>query len=464
MCYTLSVLPKFVFSWGLFMMLAYVSIFEFLFNEVLIVQWAMFLWYTLTPRWSKKTTILCYLPICLIAPFIPYLLPSRSVVRMFSVPAIMILSAFACYRSRPIRTLFCAFYPQLATIVCEALILLIFPTVYQNNYDSTQFWLNSKAVLLALFYLPVYSLMVWSAASCLGKTRYQLTVRQWLIFLFFPLSQTLMICFVYNTMFLITPTTAQLCLLAGILAVCIAADFALLRTISDAGRKAELEATNRMLEKQLNMQLSHYTALTSQYEANRRIRHDILHHVNTIRYLLANGQQQEATEYAGQLLAENQRSSQLGQCDNPVIDAFLYGRVQEAKAQGITVETHIILPVELPVSNTDLVIVFGNLMDNAVEACAKLENPKIELNAHIEKGYLVITESNPAVPEPEGRKQRRIPELERGVGMQILKTVAEKYQGSCMSETGNGNYSVSVFLKLGQAKEGNAIYAENSCV
>lgn len=160
------------------MMLAYVSIFEFLFNEVLIVQWAMFLWYTLTPQWSKKTTILCYLPICLIAPFIPYLLPSRSVVRMFSVPTIMILSAFACYRSRPIRTLFCAFYPQLATIVCEALILLIFPTAYQNDYDSTQFWLNSKAVLLTLFYLPVYSLMVWPAASCLGKTRYQLTVRQ----------------------------------------------------------------------------------------------------------------------------------------------------------------------------------------------------------------------------------------------------------------------------------------------
>ena len=446
------------------MVSAYVSAFEFVFNEALLVQWAMFLWYTLTPRWSKKTTILCFLPICLLAPTFAALFPSRSVVRMFSVPAIMIVAAFVCYRSKPIRTFFCAFYPQLASVVCETLNLFIFPAVYQNNYDATQFWSNSKTVLLALFYLPVYSLMIWFAASCLGKTRYQLTVRQWLIFLFFPLSQTLMICFVYNTMFRITPTTAQLCLLAGILIVCIAADIALLRTISDAGRKAELEATNRMLEKQLNMQLSHYTALTSQYEANRRIRHDILHHVNTIRYLLANGQQQEATEYAGQFLAENQRSSQLWQCDNPVIDAFLYGRVQEAKAQGITVETHIILPVELPVPNTDLVIVFGNLMDNAVKACAKLENPKIELNTHIERGYLVIMESNPAVPEPEGRKQRRIPELERGVGMQILKSVAEKYQGSCMSETGNGNYSVSVFLKLGQAEEGNAIYAENSYV
>ena len=212
------------------MVLAYVSTFEFLFNEVLLVQWAMFLWYTLTPRWSKKTTILCYLPICLLAPTIAAVLPSRSAVRMFSVPIIMILSAFVCYRSKPIRTIFCAFYPQLVSVVCETLTLLMFPTIYQNNYDAAQLWLNSKSILLVLVYLPVYSLMIWFAASCLGKTRYQLTVRQWLIFLFFPLSQTLIICFVYNTMFRITPTTAQLCLLAGILAVCVAADIALLRT------------------------------------------------------------------------------------------------------------------------------------------------------------------------------------------------------------------------------------------
>lgn len=74
----------------------YVSIFEFLFNELLIVQWAMFLWYTLTPRWSKKATFLIFLPICLFAPMVSTIFPSRSAVRMFSVPVIMILAAFVC--------------------------------------------------------------------------------------------------------------------------------------------------------------------------------------------------------------------------------------------------------------------------------------------------------------------------------------------------------------------------------
>lgn len=426
----------------------YVSIFEFLFNELLIVQWAMFLWYTLTPRWSRKVTFLVFLPICLFAPAISTLFPSRSAVRMYSVPVIMILAAFTCYRSKLPRTLFCAFYPQMAIVLSEALILLVLPDIYRNNYDSTQLWRNYLSSLPMLIYTLVYSLMIWIAASCIGKTRYRLTARQWLIFLFFPVSQTLGIIFVYNSMFSIAPTAAQLYLLAGILVVCAAADFALLRTISDAGRKAELETANQMLEKQLDTQLSHYTALTLQYEVNRRIRHDILHHVNTIQYLLANGQQQEATEYAGQFLAENQHGSQLGQCSNPVVDAFLYGRVKEAEAQGVTVDTNVILPSELPVSNTDLIIVFGNLMDNAMEACAKVESPAIQMNAHVEKGHLVITESNPAPPEPEQRKQRRIPELERGVGMHILESVTEKYHGSCVSEIHDGQYSVSIFLRL----------------
>ncbi len=203
-----------------------------------------------------------------------------------------------------------------------------------------------------------------------------------------------------------------------------------------------------MLEKQLNMQLSHYEALTSQYEANRRIRHDIMHHVNTIQYLLADGKQQEAAEYAGQFLKENRRSSMLGSCENPVVDAFLFGRVEEAKKQGIPVKTNVVLPVELPVSNTDLVIVFGNIMDSAVEACSKLDNPSIELDARIEGSYLIISEANPALPEPEDNKKRRIPELERGVDTQILDSVAKKHDGSCVIETKDGKFTVSVILRL----------------
>ena len=425
-----------------------VSPLEFLFNAALILMWAAFMLRTLTPRFQKKWIIIVYVVICFVVMPMSTALPSRSVLHMFGVPMLMVVTAFICFKGRPFKILFCSFFPEIAILLAESLILFVYPEIYLNYYDANDFWLNSRTFLLWFTYLPFYVLVLWFTASQIRKTKYSLTVKQWAIFSFFPLSQAATVYFVYNSMFGLNASPKQLVIFGGFLTLCIAADIALVRTIADAGRKAELEATNRMLEKQLNMQLSHYEALTSQYEANRRIRHDIMHHVNTIQYLLADGKQQEAAEYAGQFLKENRRSSMLGSCENPVVDAFLFGRVEEAKKQGIPVKTNVVLPVELPVSNTDLVIVFGNIMDNAVEACGKIESPSIELDAHIDGSYLIISESNPALPEPEDTKKRRIPELERGVGTQILDSVAKKHDGSCVIETKDGKFTVSVILWL----------------
>ncbi len=425
-----------------------VSPLEFLFNAALILMWAAFMLRTLTPRFQRKWVILVYVVVCLVAIPISAALPSRGVIRTFGVPTIMVVTAFICFKGRPFKILFCSFFPAPVVLLAELLVLFVYPEIYLNYYDANDFWLNSRTFLLWFTYIPFYAFVLWFTASQITKTKYSLTVKQWAIFSFFPLSQSATVYFVFTSMFGQTPTHNQLLMFAAFLIVCIAADIALVRTIADAGRKAELEATNRMLEKQLNMQLSHYEALTSQYEANRRIRHDIMHHVNTIQYLLADGKQQEAAEYAGQFLKEHRRSSMLGSCENPVVDAFLFGRVEEAKKQGISVKTNIVLPVELPVSNTDLVIVFGNIMDNAVEACGKIENSSIELDARIEGSYLIISEANPALPEPEDNKKRRIPELERGVGTQILDSVAKKHDGSCVIETKDSRYTVSVILRL----------------
>ena len=427
------------------------SPFELIFNTILIIQWALFMLSTLTPKLSKKHLLLIYIPLCFVISAIALQLPARTIPRLFFIPTVMIVSGFIFFANKPLKTIFCSFFPAVAIILSESINMMVFPEVYMN-FDSTEtYWLNARSFLLLFFYIPVCGLVLWFTASRINKSRYSLTAKQWAIFLFFPLSQAVTVYFVFNIFFDtygINPPTKQLIIFGAFLALCIAADIALIRTIADAGQKAELQATNRMLEKQLNMQLSHYKALTSQFEANRRIRHDIMHHFNTIQYLLADGKQQEAAEYAGQFLAENRSGSMLGRCENPVVDAFLYGRVEEAKKQGITVKTDIILPVELPISNTDLVIVFGNIIDNAVEACAKRESPSITLNAKIDGSYLIISEENPALPKNDDGKKRRIPELERGFGTQILDSVAEKHSGSCVSKTENGKYSVSVILKL----------------
>ena len=138
--------------------------------------------------------------------------------------------------------------------------------------------------------------------------------------------------------------------------------------------------------------------------------------------------------------------SKLGSCQNPVVDAFLSSRIRDAEDRGISVKTDIMIPAELNISNTDLIVLFGNIMDNAVEACGCTEIKEISLRSHAAKGYLIVTESNPAVKAPQ-KKRRRIPELERGVGFRVLSSLAKKYDGSFKYGVENGVYTVTVMLR-----------------
>lgn len=146
-------------------------------------------------------------------------------------------------------------------------------------------------------------------------------------------------------------------------------------------------------------------------------------------------------------MRQQEHSPQLDQCENPLVDAFLFSRIREARQAGIPVEASVVLPRRLPIANVDLVILFGNLMDNAVEACGQVASPFIRLEAGLRKDYLVVTETNPA-PADDTRKKRRIPHLERGIGLHILTDLAGRYHGSCTQEVRDGQFTVSIALQL----------------
>ena len=101
------------------------------------------------------------------------------------------------------------------------------------------------------------------------------------------------------------------------------------------------------------------------------MRHDIPHHLNTINALLQAGDLKAASEYSEQLLPMQTYISRLGKCKNPVVEMrSCTAACRSAEAKGVPVQADVSLPVELPVSNTDLIVAFGNLLDNALEACS----------------------------------------------------------------------------------------------
>ena len=281
------------------------------------------------------------------------------------------------------------------------------------------------------------------------RSKNNLSGRQLLVFSAFPITQ--MVCEAsFLTLVFTPPRYAYIPMILIMSVLFLVSDILLYRTMVRTEQRVQLEVENELLESQLDAQLAHYRDLTAQYEQIRAMRHDIAHHLNTIHALLQAGNLQAASEYSEQLLPLQTDNSRLGSCRNPVVDAFLYTRVQDAQAKGIPVRAEVSLPVELPVSNTDLIVAFGNLLDNALEACAGIPDAQITLRAHMDKGYLVIQESNPVcAQQPQGKKPRRIPELERGVGFRVLGGLAEKYDGSFRHTSEDGVYTVTLLLSAG---------------
>ena len=426
---------------------------DLFFNACAIVMWAAFLWRVLDgPRFRVWVTVLLAALIGAAYMAATLLLTTVGQLRALMFPVCSLAMAFLLFRGTPGRKLLAVAAELAASVLVEMLFSAATMRAADFRMDAHySVWADPHAVLYGGVFLLFLALVLLVVSLPFLRARNNLSGRQLLVFSAFPVTQILCAAAIQALIFY-PPRYEYTSVLLVVTALFLVSDSLLFRTMVRTEQRVQLEVENALLESQLDAQLAHYRDLTAQYEQIRAMRHDIAHHLNTIHALLQAGNLQAASEYSEQLLPSQTYSSRLGACRNPVVDAFLYTRVQDAQTRGVPVRADVSLPVELPVSNTDLIVAFGNLLDNALEACAGIPDAAITLRAHMDKGYLVIQESNPVRPrQPQGKKPRRIPELERGVGFRVLGGLAEKYDGSFRHTSEDGVYTVTLLLRAAAA-------------
>ena len=423
---------------------------DLFFNACAIVMWAAFLWRVLDgPRFRVWVTVLLAALIGAAYMAAALLLTTVGQLRALMFPVCSLAMAFLLFRGTPGRKLLAVAAELAGSLLMELMFTPLMIDLQSN--DDISVWADPRALIYGVTFLPVLGLGLMLISFIFTRSKNNLSGRQLLVFSAFPITQ--MVCEASLVTLMFTPPRYEYIPMQLIVSVLfLVSDILLYRTMVRTEQRVQLEVENQLLEKQLDAQLAHYSDLTAQYEQIRAMRHDISHHLNTINALLQEGNPKAATEYSEQLLPMQTYISRLGKCQNPVVDAFLYSRMQDAEHRGVPVQADVSLPVELPVSNTDLIVAFGNLLDNALEACSDIPDAAITLRAHMDKGYLVIQESNPVrARQPQGKKPRRIPELERGVGFRVLSGLAAKYDGSFRHTCENDTYTVTLLLRAAAA-------------
>ena len=422
--------------------------FQIFFDILYVSMWFGVLNFTLTKRYSRQMTFFLQ---CLWFPLYFWgsrALPFLSEVRLVYSIVIFIAAALFLYKDHWIKVFFSSTMVYLTIITNEIIGAgLYYPeeALIGNSLEmSTPVFLkfmSISAATAAILYLLLYLF--------LNRQRYRLKAADWGMFALFPFSQYVLMYGWFDSIRQAGNDSRAIFLVIAICA-CIVSDIGLFAAVMRIAQRTQLAAENSMLAAQVDSQEQHYRDLTSQYESIRRMRHDIANHLNAMEGLMASGRNAEAKEYL-QELNSTPVDSTLGMCEHPVVDAFLHNRISAARNSGVEIEAAIDLPANVPVSNVDLIRIFGNMLDNALEACSQSASPKISLSCSRARGCLIIRTMNP-VNHSSNVKGRRIAGLERGIGQRVLSDIAEKYGGNLSFDEKDGIFKTELILNLGEIK------------
>lgn len=125
----------------------------------------------------------------------------------------------------------------------------------------------------------------------------------------------------------------------------------------------------KLVEYQTEQSEKHLNEVRSIHKEMRGYKHDFHHHLQTLKGQLEAGDVDRALAYIEQLDSQLMNVDTLLKTGNISLDAILSAKIAQAKAENIAVTLKANVPDALTVSDLELSIIIGNLLDNAIEAC-----------------------------------------------------------------------------------------------
>ena len=213
---------------------------------------------------------------------------------------------------------------------------------------------------------------------------------------------------------------------------------------------------------QLSMQSLQYENLQTKITEARRARHDVRHHISLLQKYMQEQDYEALAEYLQQYQKSIPDDVSISYCENVAVNAVLLYFAQVAKNEEIEYEVRVSLPKETGMEDADLSVLFGNLLENALDACeaerknlwekqktqsgTSVQEMKVVINASQKGQALCVTVDNTFWGKlRKDREGRLLSTKHRGNGMgtESVKAIAEKYHGVCRFEAIDGMFCAS---------------------
>lgn len=217
--------------------------------------------------------------------------------------------------------------------------------------------------------------------------------------------------------------------------------FAILYAQQEQARRIEANTELASINAQLESQHQEYLQSKENIESLGRLAHDLKHQLAALR---AEVDPKHAAAGFEQLEQSVQRYSAQQHTGNPVLDVILTTKERTCADRGITFTAVADGSLLSGMSSMDIASLFGNALDNAIEATSKLpkrEQRLIKLALYEQNRFIVIRVENyydsRLKKDAEGnlRTTKRDDQHRHGFGVKSIRHIAQQYGGEVTIRT-----------------------------
>lgn len=191
---------------------------------------------------------------------------------------------------------------------------------------------------------------------------------------------------------------------------------------------------------QIVMQTEYYNALSAQINEIRAIRHDFHHFVGVLEHLVNEGHYSELSSFLSEYTKRTDMEPLPIFCENVVANSILGYYSLRLKDENISFQSSCVIPRKLTVTDSDLCVVLGNGLANAMEACKKLdpqETRYVSVEARTVNNQFLIKITNTfngIIKHENGRFISTKDKPYHGIGLQNIRKVVFANKGYVKTE------------------------------
>ncbi len=206
-----------------------------------------------------------------------------------------------------------------------------------------------------------------------------------------------------------------------------------------------IDMENNSYRKQLEIMQDYMTA-------TKTFRHDLKNHILTIQGLMDSNRNEEALSYIKEASNIYETKTNYVNSGNIELDSLLNYKICQAEKYGIQMKVGLTVPENNVINSSDLTVIVGNLIDNAMDALQKLsiEERIFDLDIRYSKGRLLIYMQNPYRGELHANNNKfettKKDKTRHGIGLQSIDIIIQKYHGEMSITTEEKQFIVNIIL------------------